>query len=102
MNNPSVLETLFHPKSIAVAGVSHDESSVGSTIYKNIVGNGFKGTVLPINPFLKIFQGVTCYPSVLTAPGIIDLAIVVVPAAIVPSVIEEIGKKSIPVAIIIS
>ena len=102
MNNPSALETLFHPKSIGVAGVSHDESSVGSTIYKNIVGNGFKGTVLPINPFLKIFQGVTCYPSVLTAPGIIDLAIVVVPAAIVPSVIEEIGKKSIPVAIIIS
>jgi len=102
MNNPTALEVLFHPNNIAVIGVSHDETSVGSTIYKNIVGNGFKGTVIPINPFLKTFQGAVSYPSVLSAPGIIDLAIVVVPAAIVPSVIEEIGKKSIPVAIIIS
>jgi acetyltransferase len=102
MNNPSALETLFHPKSIAVVGVSHDESSVGSTIYKNIVGNGYKGTVLPVNPFLKTFQGVVSYPSVLSVTEAIDLAILVVPAAIVPSVLEEIGKKDIPVAIIIS
>jgi len=93
---------LFHPNHIAVIGVSRDGHAVGSTIYHNIVEGGFSGTVYPVNPFLQDFQGVRAYPSVLSIPETIDMALVVVPAHIVPSVLEEIGKKGIPVAIIIS
>ena len=102
MNNPSALETLFHAQTIAVVGVSRDTEGVGSTIYKNIVEDGYKGTVFPVNPFIQTFQGAQSYPSVLSIPQTIDIAIVVVPAAIVPSVVEEVGKKGIPFAIIIS
>ena len=52
MNNPSALEILFHPQSIAVVGVSHESTAVGSTIYRNIIDGGFQGPVYPINPFL--------------------------------------------------
>ena len=102
MNTQSALDVLFHPHTIAVIGVSHDETSVGSTIYKNIVEGNFPGSVFPVNPFLKTFQGVTAFPSVLSVPQPIDCSIIVVPAAIVPSVLEEVGKKGCPVAIIIS
>jgi len=102
MNNTSALETFFQPHTIAVVGVSHEASAVGSTIYRNILDGGFKGEVYPVNPFLSTFQGVTSYRSALTIPKAIDMAIIVVPAAIVPSVLEEIGKKGIPVAVVIS
>ena len=102
MTNTAALNALFGPQSIAVVGVSRDAVSVGSTIYANIIENGFKGSVFPVNPFIQEFHQKVCYPSVLAIPQTIDLAVVVVPASVVPSVLEEIGKKEIPLAIIIS
>jgi len=102
MIHPSALENLFSPQSIAIVGVSHDHHAVGTTIYNNIVENGYKGKIFPVNPFLPDFQGKKVYASVLTIQESIDLAIVVVPSAVVPSVLEEIGKKGIPIAVVIS
>lgn len=98
----SRLEALFHPQSIAVVGVSRDEQSVGSTIYKNIVADGYKGALFPVNPFITEFDGAICYPSVLSLPQPVDLGIIVVKAGLVASVLEEIGKKQISTAIVIA
>ncbi len=55
-----------------------------------------------MNPNYKEILGMPCYPSVLECPGDIGMAIVVVPAKLVPGVMEEIGKKGIKCATIIS
>jgi len=96
------LDSLFHPHSLAVIGVSRDYNAVGSCIYRNIIEEKFNGSVFPVNPFIQTYNGEVCYPSVLVIPQSVDIAVVVVPATIVPSVMEEIGKKHIQTAIIIS
>jgi acetyltransferase len=96
------IQSLFIPLSIAVIGVSRNDASVGSTIYTNLEKNNFPGQLYPVNPFITDFHGKKCYPSVLSIPETIDLAIIVVPAPLVVSVLDEVGKKQVPGVIIIS
>lgn len=96
------IDLFFHPNHIAVIGVSRDDTAVGSTIFTNIKEGGFQGAVIPINPFLSDFHGHPCYQSILSVSAAVDTAVIAVPAPVVPSVLEEVGKKGIPFAVIIS
>ena len=96
------LDTLFSPKSIAVIGASNREGSVGRAAFTNILLNEYTGTVYPVNPKEHSISGVRAYPSVLDLPEPVDLAVVIVPASIVPTVVEESGKKGAKGLVIIS
>ncbi|MCX7757424.1 MAG: acetate--CoA ligase family protein [candidate division WOR-3 bacterium] len=99
--NPN-LQFIFWPRSIAVIGASTRPGSVGQATFANILMNGYTGVVYPVNPNVRSVLGVKAYPSVLHIPDEVDLAVVIVPAAIVPEVIEECGQKKVKGAIIIS
>lgn len=96
------LDTLFSPKSIAVIGASTEVGSVGNDIAKNLIEGDFKGDVFPVNPKTDTLFGVRCYPSIRDVSDTPDLAIIVVPAAVVPDVLREAGEKGVPAAIVIS
>lgn len=98
----SAIRLLFEPDSVAVIGASRDPSKTGHVILKNIVEGGYKGRIYPINPSANEILGLKCYKSVLEVPENIDLAVVVVPARLVPSVIDELGVKKVKAAVIIS
>ncbi len=102
METRTGIDALFTPNTIAVIGVSRDEQSVGSMIFANLVGQYYPGKIHPVNPFITTYRGTPCYPSVLSIPEPIDLAVIAVPASVVPSVLTEVGKKSISAAIVIS
>lgn len=89
------------PKSIAVIGASDKPGSVGRTITHNII-NGFTGTLYPISPTRPKVFGKKAFKSVLDVPGSIDLAVIVTKNTIVPTVLEECGRKKIRGAIIIT
>jgi len=97
-----VLDALFSPRSIAVIGVSREKDKVGRIVYDNLLAGGFTGEVYPVNPRVDAVDGRDAYASVLDIPGDVDLAIVVVPARFAPDVLDECGRKGIPVAIVIS
>ena len=97
-----VLEHFFAPRAVAVIGASTDPASVGQAVLRNLLSYGYTGEVYPINPKVTELLGKPCYPSVLEVPGSIDLAVVIVPAAVVPAVVEQCGQKGIDAAIIIS
>jgi len=97
-----MLEALFNPHSIAVIGASPQQGKVGYEVVKNILNSGFKGKIFPINPYFKNVIGLKCYPRVLDVPVDIDLGVVAVPARIVPSIVEESGKKGLKALILIS
>ncbi len=99
---PRLLDALFAPKSIAVIGASNRQGSVGRAVFTNILLNEYTGTVYPVNPKDRSICGVRSYPSVQDLPESVDLAMVVVPAAVVPAVTEECGKKGVKSLIIIS
>ena len=88
------------PQSIAVIGAS-ERAGVGNAIFCNIV-NGYKGKIYPINPSSSTILGIKAYRSVLDIPGDIDLAVIATPNKIVPAVMEDIGKKNIRGAIIVT
>ena len=95
-------ESVFlSPKSIAVIGASDKEGSVGRAITSNIM-KGYKGTVYPISPTRdKVFDQ-QAYKSVLDVPHDVDLAVIITKNTIVPTVLEECGKKKIQGAIVIT
>lgn len=97
-----MFEFFFSPKSVAVIGASRDERKLGHGILLNIIKSGFKGQIYPINPKADEILGLKCYPSVLEVPGEVDLAVIVIPARLVPGVVEECGEKGVKGVIVIS
>jgi acetyl coenzyme A synthetase (ADP forming)-like protein len=96
------MDYFFQPKSVAIIGASRDPKKIGHVIFRNFVEGHFSGKIFPINPNTEELFGHKCYPSVLQVEDRIELAVITVPALIVPSVLEECGKKKIPAAIIIT
>src|SRR6266581_499000 len=96
------LDALFAPRSIAVIGASNRQGSVGRAVFTNILLNEYTGTVYPVNPRDRSISGVRSYPSVQDLPESVDLAVVVVPEAVVPAVTEDCGKKGVKSLIVIS
>ncbi|HEX2558017.1 MAG TPA: 4-hydroxybutyrate--CoA ligase [Nitrososphaera sp.] len=90
----------FSPKSIAVIGAS-EKPGVGKTIFGNIAKH-FKGKIYPVTPSNPTVGGLTAYKNVLDIPEAVDLAVVAAPSRFTPAVMEEVGKKGIKGAIIVS
>ena len=95
------MTSLLEPKSIAIIGASDKEGSVGRTITSNIM-KGYKGKIYPISPTRDVVFDMKAYKTVLDVTETIDLAIVVTKNDIVPSVLEECGKKNIKGVIVIT
>src|SRR3989442_14193547 len=102
MQRQRELDSLFSPKSIAVIGASNRQGSVGRAAFTNILLNEYTGTVYPVNPKEHSISGVRAYPSVLDLPETVELAVVMFPAPILPSVVEKSGKKGVKGLVIIS
>jgi len=105
------LDVFFNPKTVAVIGASRDPNSVGYGILKNLTTGGFfesrfskpfPGKVYPINPNADQILGVKCYKNITDIMEDIDLALIAVPAKIVPIVIKDCIKKRVGGVILIS
>ena len=96
------LDPFFKPKSIAVIGATPTSGKIGNIIIENLFSDGYRGKIFFVNPNYKEILGMPCYPSVLACPGDIGMAIVVIPAKLVPGVMEEIGQKGVKCVTIIS
>jgi acyl-CoA synthetase (NDP forming) len=87
-----VMDTFFNPGSIAVIGASN--RNIGNFVIGNLL-LGFSGGVYPVNPNYKEIEGLPCFPSIEDIPHPVDLAIVLVPASSVPSVLEACATKGV-------
>lgn len=94
--------SLLHPLSVAVAGASADEKKVGHYVLHNLLTQGFKGAIYPVNPKQTEILGKKAYPSVSDIPGPVDIVVVVTPAATVPAIAEECGKKKVGTLVVIT
>jgi len=96
------VETLINPKSIAVVGASSRPGTVGNDVLKNLLQGGYQGVVFPVNPKRSFVHAIKAYPSLLAVPDPVDMAVVIVPAAAVPGVVEEAGQKGVRGVVVIS
>jgi acetyltransferase len=96
------IEFIMNPRSIAVVGATNRPGSVGLAVFRNILTAGFQGVLYPVNPKAKSVQSVKAYPKLMGISDEVDLAVVIVPAEIVPSILEEAGQKQVKAAIVIT
>ena len=99
---PTNLDVFFRPHGVAVIGASRDPQKLGHGVVRNLVDYGYNGPIYPINPQATEIYNLRAYPSVLDAPDPLDLAILVVPAPLVPAELELCGRRGIKAAIVIS
>ena len=81
-------DALLRPRSVAVIGASRKRGTIAAEVFHNLLGTGFTGVVYPVNPHADVIQSVRAYPSVRAIPDTIDLAILVVPAALFMAVAQ--------------
>lgn len=100
----SAVRLLLAPRSVAVVGASRKRGSVGHEVFRNLLRHEFAGPVYPVNRAVDHVAGVRAVPSLadVPGPGPLDLAVVVVPAAEVPKVIEECGARGVRAVIVLS
>lgn len=90
----------YKPKSIAVIGASDDKTKMGYAAFHNVLQ--FPGDVYPVNNKREEIQGVKAYKSIGDIPGSVDMAVITVPAKLVPGMMEECGQKGVKMAVVIT
>jgi acyl-CoA synthetase (NDP forming) len=100
------MHAFFNPRSVAIIGATKKVEKAGHVIFKNFSTNKlrgvFKGELYPVNLNEDSILGFKCYPSLTQIPGEVELIVVIVPAKVVPSIMEEAVAKKVKAAIIIS
>jgi acetyl coenzyme A synthetase (ADP forming)-like protein len=96
------LRPFFHPRAVAVVGASRDERSLGYRTLSGLVANRFQGPVYAVNPNTPSVGPFPSFPSVASLPGPVDLAVVLVPASAVPSVVEDCAAAGVRALVVIT
>lgn len=94
--------SILRPASVAIIGASRDPRNLGRQVLDNLLAGGFTGRVHPVNPNVDELAGLRCHRSVLDIATPIDLAVIAVPAALVPDVVDECAAAGIRSVVIIS
>jgi acetate---CoA ligase (ADP-forming) subunit alpha len=93
---------LINPRSIAFFGASNRFSAMGTNQLQSVLSLGFKGNIYPVHPTEPSVLGLRAYQSVAELPEVPDLAVLVLPTAIVEQTLEACGQKGIRNAIVVS
>lgn len=88
-------EVAFHPKVVAIVGVSADAKREepwapgGAVFIRSYEQLGFKGRIYPVNPRATEIMGYKAYPNVSSIPEPVDLVVISVPAPALPSALKD-------------
>ncbi len=97
-----MIDFLFYPGSIAVIGASKDPQKVGYAVLNNITKYNFTGEVFPINPKPEEILGHKTYQRMEDIGKDVDLAVIAIPARMVPQALRDCIEKGVKSAVIIS
>lgn len=93
-------EAAFHPKAVAIVGVSAEAkrgdmwAGGGGGFMRAFEQLGYKGHLYPVNPKATEILDYRAYPAVSAIPEHIDLVIVAVPARLASAVLEDCIKAN--------
>jgi len=97
-----MLEKFFNPKSVAIVGASREKNKVGYEILKSMLDAGFPGKIFPVNPKAETIEGLKCFPDLQSIGQAPELVVIVIPAKIVPAVMQQCAKVGVKAVIIIT
>jgi acetate---CoA ligase (ADP-forming) len=96
------LEKFFNPSSVAIVGASQTPGKVGYEILINMIKAGYPGKIFPVNNKAKVMEGLVCYPDLQSIGQTPELVVIVVPATVVPTVMQECAKIGVKSVVVIT
>jgi len=100
LGNINQLDRLFNPSSVAIVGASKEIWKSGGRFLAVFTRGRFGGEVYAVNPTESEIMGLKSYQRVQDIPGEVDLAMIAVPARIVPQVIGDCSQKGVKFAVV--
>jgi len=98
MSERNPIHMFYEPKSIAIIGATNRTSGFGAQLPRFLLDIGVAAEQLHlVNPREKRIEGLPVYPTVKDVPLDVDLAIVMVPAPVVPGVLDDCVEKGVKV-----
>lgn len=97
-----ILESFFHPRSIAVIGASATPGKPGYAVVENLARWRYPGAVYPVNPKGGDVLGLKAYTSLTATPDGIDLVVTMAPAEDTLGLIDECARKGVRSVSIVS
>ncbi|HMK77663.1 MAG TPA: CoA-binding protein [Thermodesulfobacteriota bacterium] len=95
-------EAIFNPTSVAVIGASDNPGKLGSHVMRSLTEGGYPGKIYPVNPGRDQILGIKAYPSFSQIPDLVDLSVIVLPAAQVPQTVMECARKGVKGIVLIT
>jgi acetyltransferase len=96
------LEQLLTPRSVVAIGASGRAGSVGGAVTRNLLAGGFKGELHLVNVKGGTIDGRAVLRGLDELAAAPDLAVIMTPAATVPPLIHELGRRGTRVAVVVS
>jgi acyl-CoA synthetase (NDP forming)/RimJ/RimL family protein N-acetyltransferase len=96
------VRALLHPRSVAVIGASRTDQGAGSLVLRHLLEARFRGALYVVNPNADQIQGLTSYARVTDVPGVVDMAVVAVPAAAVDEVVHDCAEAGARALLVLS
>lgn len=96
------LNALLKPRSIAVVGASAKPGKVGYSVLRNLIRGGYRGTLYAVNPKGKRILDIPTYTSVASLPEPVEVAVLAVPAPLVPGLAEECGQAGTKALVVLA
>ncbi|KRB75745.1 acetate--CoA ligase family protein [Noviherbaspirillum sp. Root189] len=96
------LDSFFAPDSIAVVGATDGTEKIGGKVLNTLLRHGYKGNVYPVNPSRAEISGLKAYSTIKDVPGTVDLALIAIPAAMVPDCVQNCAEVGIKAVVIFS
>jgi acetyltransferase len=94
------LGAVFRPRRVAVVGASDRPGKTGTLVMRNLAA--FEGEVVPVTRSQDEVGGRKAYPDLRAVPGLVDLAVLTVPAGAVPTVLEDAAAAGVGAAVVMS
>ena len=98
----AAVKHLLTPRSVAVIGASRQRGTIGAELFHNLIANGFKGPLYPVNPAATTIDERPAFASVLEIPGEVEMAVITVPAAAVLTAARQCATKGVRALVVIS
>ncbi len=100
--NVHALDPLFHPRSIALIGLSTDPHKMTGAPLGILRQTGFPGPIYPVNPKVDEIGGLRCYHSVAELPEAPDAAIIMLAARHCPQAVRDCAARGIRAVVVMS
>ncbi|UCE56472.1 MAG: acetate--CoA ligase family protein [Desulfobacterales bacterium] len=94
------LDKFFEPGSVAIIGASSTPHKAGNDVIQNILANEYDGNLYLVNPKGGEILGHKVYASINELPDEIDLAIIILPAAVTPQAIRDCAARGVKAVVL--